>query len=47
MLPKQKGLKMVAANGTEIKNEGQKVIRFRGVESPTPAVVDPTFGGPK
>ena len=46
MHPKQKVLKMVAANGTEIKNEGQKVIRFRGVEAPTQAVVDPTFGGP-
>ena len=30
LLPKQKGLRMKAANGTEIVNEGQKVIRFRG-----------------
>jgi len=30
LLPKAKGLKMVAANGTEIKNEGQKVIKFQG-----------------
>ena len=31
MLPKQKGSRMVAANGTEIKNEGQKIIKFGGV----------------
>ena len=30
LLPKKPGLKMIAANGTEIKNEGQKVIKFRG-----------------
>ena len=31
MLPKQKGLRMKAANGTEIVNEGQTVIRFGGI----------------
>ena len=30
VLPKQKGLRMVAAKETEIKNEGQKRIKFRG-----------------
>ena len=45
--PKQKGLRMVAANGTEIKNEGQKVIKFRGVIDSEPKIDDPTFGGPK
>jgi hypothetical protein len=31
MMPKQKGLRMSAANGTEIENLGRKMIRFRGV----------------
>jgi hypothetical protein len=31
MMPKQKGLKMLAANGTEIENLGRKLIKFRGV----------------
>ena len=31
MMPKQKGLRMAAANGTEIDNLGRKMIRFRGV----------------
>ena len=30
MTPKVKGLKMIAANGTEIENFGQKVIKFQG-----------------
>jgi hypothetical protein len=30
MKPKAKGLKMVAANGSEITNYGQKLIKFRG-----------------
>ena len=30
MMPKKAGLKMVAANGTEIENVGQKVIKFQG-----------------
>lgn len=30
MLPRQEGLRMRAANGTEIPNLGRKVIRFRG-----------------
>ena len=33
LLPKKKGLKMIAANGTEFKNEGQKIIEFRGLTS--------------
>ena len=32
MQPKKAGLRMVAANGTEIKNLGQKTIRFRQSE---------------
>ena len=47
MLPKVKGLRMVAANGTEIKNEGQKVIRFRGVGAEAQGSPNPTFGRPK
>ena len=47
MLPKVKGLKMVAANGTEIKNEGQKIIKFRGVGADIQGAADPTFGRPK
>ena len=47
MLPKQKGLRMVAANGTEIKNEGQKIIKFRGVGAEAQGAADPTFGRPK
>ena len=34
MMPKKKGLKMIAANGTSIENIGQKVIKFRGEEAP-------------
>jgi len=30
MLPKREGLRMCAANGTEIKNFGRKLIMFRG-----------------
>jgi hypothetical protein len=33
-LPAQKGLKMVAANGTVIENFGQKIITFKGEKSP-------------
>jgi hypothetical protein len=29
-LPKKEGLKMCAANGSEIQNHGRKVIKFRG-----------------
>ena len=28
--PKKVGLRMIAANGTEIKNYGQKLVKFRG-----------------
>ena len=31
MMPKVKGLKMVATNAADIGNYGQKVIKFRGV----------------
>ena len=31
MLPRQSGLKLVAANGSAIENIGQKIIKFRGV----------------
>jgi len=31
IMPKRRGLRMVAANGTDIENLGQKVIKFRGV----------------
>jgi len=31
--PKKDGMKMVAANGTEIANYGRRLIKFRGVET--------------
>ena len=31
IMPKKEGLRMVAANGTDIQNYGQKEIKFRGV----------------
>ena len=40
-------LRMVAANGTEIKNEGQKIIKFRGVGAEAQGAASPTFGRPK
>ena len=30
--PKKTGIKMIAANGTEIANLGQKLIKFRGIK---------------
>ena len=45
LLPKKPGLKMIAANGTEIRNEGQKVIKFRGLSTST--APDTTFARPK
>ena len=30
ILPRKKGLRMCAANGSEIKNHGRKLIKFRG-----------------
>ena len=30
LLPKKPGLRMCAANGSEIQNHGRKVIKFRG-----------------
>lgn len=41
MKPKAKGLKMVAANGSEITNYGQKLIKFRGTHC-TPVFNRPT-----
>lgn len=32
MMPKKKGLKMMAANGTEIANIGQNMIKFQGLQ---------------
>jgi hypothetical protein len=32
MMPRKEGLRMVAANGTEIENFGQKIIKFQGME---------------
>ena len=34
-MPRKKGLRMVAANGTSIENVGQTLIRFRGEECKT------------
>ena len=31
--PKKEGMKMVAANGTEIVNYGRRLVRFRGIEA--------------
>ena len=31
--PKENGVKMVAANGTEITNYGKRLVRFRGVQA--------------
>ncbi len=31
MMPKQKGLMMLAANGTEIENMGRNMVKFRGI----------------
>ena len=35
LMPKVKDLKMVAANGTDIGNYGQKLIKSRGVAATT------------
>ena len=32
LLPKDVGLEMIAANGTEIESKGQKVVKFKGRE---------------
>ena len=34
LLPKRVGLSMMAANGTEIENVGQALVKFRGMEAP-------------
>ena len=46
MHPKKKGLKMVAANGSEIQYFGQKAIQFRGREIPAEEVGESLFTGP-
>ena len=38
MRPKNPGLKMIAANGTEIRSYGRKMIKFKGVDASRPAV---------
>ena len=48
LLPKQHGLRMIAANGTEIRNEGQKIIRFRGLKMEEKGDdANTAFAGPK
>ena len=32
MMPEKRGLKMMAANGTEFANIGQKMIKFQGLQ---------------
>ena len=32
MMPRNPGLRMCAANGTEIKNFGRKIMKFRGIK---------------
>ena len=41
--PRKPGLRMIAANGTEIDNIGQKLIKFRGVEPDLPAASKSPF----
>ena len=31
LMPKKKGLRMCAANGTEITNYGRKIMKFKGL----------------
>ena len=45
MMPKRMGLKMCAANGTEIPNYGRKVIMLRGVDSSKGAKEAAVFNG--
>ena len=33
MLPRKPGLRMCAANGTEIANLGRKIVQFRGIDA--------------
>ena len=35
MLPRKLGLRMIAANGTEMSNYGQKFVKFRGIAGDT------------
>jgi hypothetical protein len=43
MLAKKPGLKMCAANGSEIRNYGRKVIKFRGNDCAKAAVEQRVF----
>jgi hypothetical protein len=43
ILPKKPGLKMCAANGSEIQNYGRKVIKFRGNDCAKAAVEQRVF----
>ena len=41
--PAERGLRMIAANGTEIANLGTKNVDFRGFEVPSASVLAPGF----
>jgi len=45
LLPKADGLRMIAANGSEIKNYGRKLIKFRGNDFRKKAAEDLVFAG--
>ena len=47
LFSKKKVLGMLAANGTEIRNEGRKVTKFRRLGGEEPGTADPIFGRPK
>ena len=36
LLPRQGGMRMLAANGTEIDYYGQRIVKFRGIEDERP-----------
>ena len=46
MQPKKRGLKMIAANGSEIGYFGQKAVKFRGHEIPEGESGESLFTGP-
>ena len=46
MEPKRKGLKMIAANGSEIEYFVQKAVQFRGREISSADVGESLFTGP-
>ena len=43
LLPKKPGLRMCAANGSEFRNHGRKVIKFRGNDLGKVAVENRVF----